>query len=83
MKSKLGLFSTIFFLIGLLTYTAVLFGYDNLLLAGVILSAIGLILGLFAEKGRYKKIGLTGNGFILVITIIIPFIVTNFFWNRP
>ncbi|MDC3414747.1 hypothetical protein [Terrihalobacillus insolitus] len=83
MKSKLGLPSTILFVFGLVYYIAVLFGNDHFLLAGVILSTLGFILALFAEKGIYKKIGLVGNGIILFITIVIPFIVTTFFWNEP
>jgi hypothetical protein len=62
---------------------AVLAGKDDFLLAGVILSAIGFILALFAEKGVYKKVGLIGNGIIIFIAVIIPFIVTTFFWNEP
>ncbi|TMN22164.1 hypothetical protein [Lentibacillus cibarius] len=84
MKSKLGGFSTILFLIGLVSYIAIFLGNDNfLLVGGVIISAIGFILALFAEKGVYKKIGLIGNGIILFIAFVIPFIVTNFLWNRP
>ncbi|MDX1771649.1 MAG: hypothetical protein R3328_08985 [Planococcaceae bacterium] len=83
MKSKLGVLSTILFLIGLVSYVVVLFGNDSFLSVAVISSALGFILGLFAEKGMYKKIGLIGNGVILFTTIIIPFIVTTFFWNRP
>ncbi|KIL51513.1 hypothetical protein KP77_10250 [Jeotgalibacillus alimentarius] len=83
MKSKLGVFSTILFLIALVSYIAVLFGNDSFLLVGVILSVLGFILGLFSEKGVYRKIGLIGNGIILFVTIVIPFIVTTFFWNRP
>jgi hypothetical protein len=83
MKGKLGVFSTILFFIGLGSYIAVLFGKDDFLLAGVILSAIGFILALFAEKGVYKKVGLIGNGIIIFIAVIIPLIVTTFFWNEP
>ncbi|TRM10871.1 hypothetical protein FH966_03570 [Lentibacillus cibarius] len=84
MKSKLGGFSTILFLIGLVSYIVVFLGNDNfLLVGGVIISAIGFILALFAEQGVYKKIGLIGNGIIIFIAFVIPFIVTNFLWNRP
>jgi hypothetical protein len=83
MKSKLGTISTLLFFIGLISYIAVLFGNDHFLFSGVILSALGFILALFAEKGLYKKVGLFGNGIILVIAIVIPFIVTTFFWNTP
>jgi hypothetical protein len=83
MKGKLGAFSTILFFIGLVSYIVVLFGKDDFLLAGVILSAIGFILALFAEKGVYKKVGLIGNGIVIFIAVIIPLIVTTFFWNEP
>jgi hypothetical protein len=83
MKSKLGIFSTLLFFIGLISYIAVLFGNDSFLFIGVILSALGFVLALFAEKGMYKKVGLVGNGILLIISIVIPFIVTTFFWNTP
>ncbi|MEN1970052.1 hypothetical protein WMZ97_18510 [Lentibacillus sp. N15] len=83
MRSKLGGFSTILFFVGLVSYGVVLLVNDSFLLGAVIVSAIGFILALFAEKGVYKKIGLFGNGIILVITIVIPFIVITFFWNEP
>ncbi|WP_029333526.1 hypothetical protein [Exiguobacterium oxidotolerans] len=83
MKRILGTLSTVLFFVGLVFYIIMLFGNDNLLLSNVILSAIGFVLALFAEKGVYKKIGLIGNGLILLIAIIIPFIVTTFFWNTP
>lgn len=83
MKGKLSIFSSLLFFIGLISYIAVLFGNDNFLFIGVVLSALGFILALFAEKGLYKKVGLFGNGIIIIIAIVIPFIVTTFFWNTP
>jgi hypothetical protein len=83
MKSKLGGFSTILFFVGIVLYGLVLSGFDRFLIGAVIVSAVGIIIASFAEKGVYKKIGLFGNGIILVITIVIPFIVTTFFWNEP
>jgi hypothetical protein len=83
MKSKLGIYSTLLFFIGLISYIAVLFGNDSFLFIGVILSALGFVLALFAAKGMYKKVGLVGNGILLIISIVIPFIVTTFFWNTP
>jgi hypothetical protein len=74
MKSKLGIFSTLLFFIGLISYIAVLFGNDSFLFIGVILSALGFVLALFAAKGMYKKVGLVGNGILLIISIVIPFI---------
>ncbi|TDL32086.1 hypothetical protein E2R51_12065 [Jeotgalibacillus sp. S-D1] len=68
---------------GLVSYIIVLFGNDYLLLVGVILSALGFILALFAKKDMYRILGLIGNGILLFITIVIPFIVTTFFWNTP
>jgi hypothetical protein len=83
MKSKLGGFSTILFFVGIVLYGLVLSGFDRFLIGAVIVSAVGIIMASFAEKGVYKKIGLFGNSIILVITIVIPFIVTTFFWNEP
>ncbi|MFC4025523.1 hypothetical protein ACFOUV_17215 [Oceanobacillus longus] len=83
MNSKIGVLSTVLFFVGLVSYIFVLFGNDSFLIVGVIVSVIGFILALLAEKGMYKKIGLLGNGIILFITIVFPFIVTTFFWNQP
>lgn len=83
MKKILSIVSTVLFFIGLMSYILILFGNDNFLLVGVIASTIGFILALFAEKGVYKKVGLIGNGIIIFIAVIIPFIVTTFFWNEP
>lgn len=83
MRKIVSILSTILFFTGLASYIAVLFGNDNFLLGGVIVSIIGFILALFAEEGVYKKIGLIGNGIIIFIAVIIPFIVTTFFWNEP
>ncbi|MGX9134980.1 hypothetical protein ACWV26_11470 [Rummeliibacillus sp. JY-2-4R] len=83
MKSKIGLFSSILFIVGLASYIIALFGKDSYLLVGVIATAIGFLLALFAEKGVYKRIGLIGNGVIVFIGVIFPFIVTTFFWNEP
>lgn len=83
MKSKLGRFSTILFLLGLVLYGVVLVVNDSFLLGAVIIAAIGFILALFAERSTFKNIGLFGNGFIILITIVIPFLITTFFWNEP
>ena len=83
MKKMVGIISTILFFIGLASYIAMLFGNDNFLLGGVIVSAVGFILAFFAEKGVYKRIGLFGNAIILIVAVIFPFIVTTFFWNEP
>ncbi|UOR12812.1 hypothetical protein [Halobacillus amylolyticus] len=83
MKRIFSIFSSVLFFIGLAFYIAVLFGYDTFLLGGVIVSVIGFILALFGEKDIYKKIGLIGNGLIIFVTVLIPFIVTTFFWNEP
>ncbi|QOR64879.1 hypothetical protein IM538_13580 [Cytobacillus suaedae] len=83
MKSKVGGVSTVLFFVGLVLYIAVFIGNDRFLLGAVIVSISGFILALFADKSTYKNIGLFGNGFIIVITIVIPFMITTFFWNEP
>lgn len=83
MKKVSGIISAILFVVGLLCYVVMLFGNDSFLLSGVIASAIGFILALFAEKGAYKGIGLIGNAIIVIVGVIFPFIVTTFFWNQP
>ncbi|WP_051428408.1 hypothetical protein [Bacillus sp. J33] len=83
LKSKLGVLSAILFFIGLVSYIPVLFGNDHFLLGGLIISVIGFLFALIAEKGAFKKAGLIGNCMIIFIAAIIPFIVTTFFWNEP
>ncbi|WP_425445472.1 hypothetical protein [Virgibacillus ndiopensis] len=82
MKKMAGILSYILFLFGIASYIVIFLGNDSFLLTGVIISAIGFILALYAEK-PFKKIGLFGNGLVLLIAFIIPFIVTTFFWNEP
>ncbi|WP_273854067.1 hypothetical protein [Guptibacillus spartinae] len=83
MRRKLSAISSILFIISVVAYLTMLFGNDSLLFVGVLISVVGLVIALFSESGIYKKIGLIGNGFIIFITIIIPTIVTTFFWNTP
>ncbi|MDX8361517.1 hypothetical protein [Cytobacillus sp. IB215316] len=84
MKKKLSVLSAILFIIGLITFVLMLIGIDDYLYNfGIFVSVIGLFLAMFAEKGLYRKIGLVGNGVIVLFIIIIPLIVTTFFWNTP
>ncbi|QTC41662.1 hypothetical protein I7V34_21935 [Bacillus sp. V3] len=83
MKKKLSFLSFVLFLIGALFYVMMLFGRDEFLLAGVSCSAAGLIIALFSERGTFKKIAIAGNVVIVGVALIVPFIVTTFFWNTP
>lgn len=84
MKNIFGIISTILFIVGLVCYVSMFFGsYDSVILAGIIASVIGFILAFFAKKDVFKQIGLFGNAIVLIISIILPFIVTTFFWNQP
>lgn len=83
MKKLSGVISTILFFIGFVFYIAMFFGNDNFLLSGVIVSAIGVIFSFFSDKGIYKRIGLFGNGMIIIAAVVFPFLVTTFFWNKP
>jgi hypothetical protein len=83
LKKYLTIGSFLFFLISLIIYILSFLGYDTFLLFAVIISVIGFITALFGEKSIYRKIGLFGNGVILVVVLLIPFIVTTFFWNSP
>ncbi|MCC5800844.1 hypothetical protein H7H33_03385 [Rossellomorea vietnamensis] len=71
------------FLIGLVFYFLTLLGKDTFLLPAVIIAVIGFVAGLFGEKTLQRKIGLFGNGLILVVGLLLPFVVTTFFWNKP
>ncbi len=84
MKRKLGAFSTILFFIGLISYLiSVIFANSIFFIFGVIVSGIGFITALFAEKGGLKKSGLVGNGVIIFITVIFPFLVRTLYWTGP
>ncbi|WP_229593078.1 hypothetical protein [Rossellomorea vietnamensis] len=83
MKKSLGTGSFILFLIGLVFYFLTLLGKDTFLLPAVIIAVIGFVAGLFGEKTLQRKIGLFGNGLILVVGLLLPFVVTTFFWNKP
>jgi hypothetical protein len=83
MKKKMSVISFTLFLIATASYLAVLTGIDEFLLAAVICSVAGLVLALFADSGKYKKISIFGNGVIIFISVFIPFVVTTFFWNTP
>ncbi|CAN7520673.1 hypothetical protein [Rossellomorea sp. LjRoot5] len=83
MKKSLGTGSFILFLIGLVFYFLALLGKDTLLLPAVITAVVGFVAGLFGEKTIQRKIGLYGNGLILVVGLLLPFVVTTFFWNKP
>nr|WP_214480631.1 hypothetical protein [Bacillus sp. SM2101] len=80
----MSVLSAISFIIGLITFVLMLIGIDDYLYNfGIFVSVIGLFLAMFAEKGLSRKIGLVGNSVIVLFIIIIPLIVTTFFWNTP
>ncbi|MEI2664182.1 hypothetical protein [Rossellomorea sp. LJF3] len=83
MKKVFSLGSFIIFLVGLVFYFLALLGKDTFLLPAVITAVIGFLAALFGEKTAYRKIGLFGNGLILVVGLLLPFVVTTFFWNKP
>jgi hypothetical protein len=47
-----------------------------------VLPAIGLLLGLFAEKNKLRFTGIVGNLLLLAVTIIYP-IVIRIIWSGP
>ncbi|KUP04126.1 hypothetical protein Q75_16180 [Bacillus coahuilensis p1.1.43] len=83
MKKWLGVMAFGLFVIAALSYAALFIGSDELLFMAVMVSAVGFILGLFAEKSSYKWISLVGNGLILFVAIVVPMFVTTFIWNTP
>jgi len=46
-------------------------------------SIIGFILSWFGNKGVTRNIGIFGNAFVLLFTVIGPLIVRAFIWNAP
>ncbi|WP_226578065.1 hypothetical protein [Halobacillus litoralis] len=71
------------FLLSMAGMTALLLGNDSFLLMSVLSALLGFLIGLFADKGAFKRIGVLGNGAILIVTVLFPFFVTTFFWNTP
>lgn len=83
MKKRLSVGSFILFIVGLVFYALALLGKDAFLLPAVIMAVVGFVAGLFGEKTIHRKIGLYGNGLLLVVGLLLPFVVTTFFWNKP
>ncbi|WP_421377864.1 hypothetical protein ACOJQI_11535 [Bacillus salacetis] len=83
MKKYLGLISLVLFILAATSYLTVFIGVDELLLFAVICSVVGMIVALFADGGSYRKFALFGNGAIILLSLVIPFVVTTFFWNSP
>jgi hypothetical protein len=46
-------------------------------------SIIGIILSWFGSKGVMRNIGIFGNAFVLLFTVIGPLIVRTLIWNKP
>ncbi len=83
MKKRMSMVSFILFIIGLVFYALSLFGKDAFLLPTVLMAVVGFVAALFGEKTIHRKIGLFGNGLLLVFGLLLPFLVTTFFWNKP
>jgi hypothetical protein len=83
LKKVFSMGSFIIFLIGLVFYALAFLGKDAFLLPAVIMAVVGFVAGLFGEKTIQRKIGLFGNGLILAVGLLLPFLVTTFFWNKP
>lgn len=85
MTNKLGVYSSVLFVLGLVCYAVFIFGkgISAFLTITIFSSFLGFTLALFAKKGSFKRLGLIGNGLVIFIAIILPFIVLTFFWNQP
>ncbi|MFI8684855.1 hypothetical protein [Rossellomorea sp. NPDC077527] len=83
MKKVFSIASFFIFIIGLVFYVLALLGKDTFLLPSVITALVGFLAGLFGEKTIHRKIGMFGNGLLLVVGLLLPFVVTTFFWNKP
>ncbi|MYL43121.1 hypothetical protein [Virgibacillus salexigens] len=82
-RRTFGLISTGLFFVGLITYFVFLLGDDRFYVAGGIITFVGFILAFISDKGRHKWIGVIGNGIMVFMIFIFPFLVTTFFWNTP
>ena len=88
MKSYLNTISILICVLNLVGYILFFNGID-LVPDGVIFSLltvgsiVGLTLSWMGRKGVMRNIGLFGNAFILLFTVIGPLIVRTFIWNTP
>jgi hypothetical protein len=88
MKKYLNIISVIIFGFDLMVYILFFNGIDlvpdeavfPVMISG---SVIGVVLSWFGNKGVSRNIGMFGNAFILVLTVIVPLIVRTFIWNTP
>ncbi|MEZ0117705.1 UNVERIFIED_ORG: cytochrome c oxidase subunit IV [Heyndrickxia coagulans] len=78
------------FIFSALVYLIFMFGNVDLFPGQIILiiltvfPIIGLILAFSSKSGGFiKVISIIGNLAVLMITVIVPVIVTLFFWNQP
>lgn len=83
MKQKLARLSVLLFLLSSVAFIIMLFGNDTFLFAGAVLALVGLVMAIISERGLFRNIGLIGNGSVVMVVYILPFIVTTFFWNSP
>jgi hypothetical protein len=83
MKKRLNYISFTLFLIAAISYFTVFIGIDELLLIAAISSAFGFIIALFGDRGKVKKISIFGNAMIIFLSVIMPLVITTFFWNSP
>ncbi|NQD68739.1 hypothetical protein HP456_22795 [Bacillus haikouensis] len=46
-------------------------------------SIMGIVFSGLGSKGITRNIGIFGNAFVLLFTVIVPLIVRTFIWNTP
>jgi hypothetical protein len=46
-------------------------------------SIMGIVFSWLGSKGITRNIGIFGNAFVLLFTVIVPLIVRTFIWNTP
>lgn len=88
MKNYFNVISVIIFAFDLVVFILFINGIDlvpdevffPLMMGG---STIGLIFSWFGSKGVIRNIGIFGNAFVLLFTVIGPLIVRTFIWNKP
>lgn len=87
MRNIFGFLSVVFFIIPVVVYvisfmSGDLFSGPVMISICLILPFIGLILGILTKGRGLKLTGIIGNSLILLVTGVIPLVVSLFFWNQ-
>ncbi|MEI5907068.1 hypothetical protein WAK64_08360 [Bacillus spongiae] len=83
---KFGIASVSLFVVSVLIYGILFFSEMDIngrfaIVVAITLPILGLI-SAFKSRGTLKFVGITGNSFLLFVSVVIP-LVARLFWNQP